>query len=752
MAFARLKNISQPEPTARLTPLPNQNDDALVREARERYTCYDEFWKDNYKSGDEDMQCLNSKYGPWPPEQIRKRVDADRPIWHSDIVSQFTRRIANQGRLNPRGIVITPKGTDANADTAEMREDRIRQIDYKTMAVYARQNALQNAVDRGIGFYMVTAAFSQPDDDDQEIGTRQIQNPKSVLVDPFANEPDWSDMKAAFVLKQYEYGAYRSRFKNAAVRSFEPEFARIAPGWVGEKTIQVAEYWKVETTTRTLLRLKMPEGLVKAWLDGNVLTLDDQKLPNAKLKGNVLFVDGQQMEVARQRESEFPKVKQYITNGFEILGREDWVGSTIPIIMVTGLRKYEDDKLVIESATRKMKAGQLAYDYAWTNIIEVFGALPKPHWKAVVGQTEEFPEWLDANKTVRTILRYRARTQETGDQQLGGPEFDHDVPDIGPYLMALHEAQQAVQQAAGMFAVQNQRREQQSGKAIEKLNTEQDVGNYHFSDYLDLAVQYEGRIKNEILRHIEDTDTMRGFRKADDAYERKQVTPMADPETGEVTKHPYGKGRDHDVIVKAGPSMQSQWEKASDFLDLLAENEAYAPLVMDLVVLMKQLGPLGPKLSKRFETLLPPAIRQQEKGQQAMPPEAEQAIQQLKAQLQEAMTQLEDFKSKRLELETKANIAADTNDARVEMNRENNDVKLAVAEIGAKVKMQGEEVSTFMQQVDHTLKIIMQGLQHAHEADQATAAAAQSAQSQQADQAHQQEMSAQAAAQQQQAE
>jgi len=168
----------------------HEGDDKLLRDMREKFTAWTQFWAENYKEGDRDMDCLSAEKGPWPQEEIDRRKKAERPVVHVDIDSQFNRRIVNQARLNPRGIVITPVGTEANDDTANMREDRIRQIDYDSMAVQARINAIQNAVDRGIGFYMVTTDFIRHDSFDQKIGTRQIPNSKSVILDPYAKEAD----------------------------------------------------------------------------------------------------------------------------------------------------------------------------------------------------------------------------------------------------------------------------------------------------------------------------------------------------------------------------------------------------------------------------------------------------------------------------------------------------------------------------------------------------------------------------------
>ena len=671
-------------------------DEKLLKEIRDKFRIYSQFWRANYDEGDLDMDCISTKYGPWPADAIKEREDAKRPIVHINITKQFLNRIVNQFRLNPRGIVITPSGSDANDETAEMREDRIRQIDYESQAVQARLNAAQNAVERGMGFYMVTTKDVRPDSFNKKIDTRQIPNPKSVLVDPYAKKPDWSDMKGAFVIDRIPWDTYSTddRYEDAAIRSFSSEFTLDGGDlWMDDKSIQICEYWCVKIKKRKFLRLAMPEGPVEVFAD---------EIEGAKIKGDMLILPaGEAYRIERQKVAEMPTVKQYITNGFEVLEEHDWPGSTIPIVVITGYRKYEKGKLVIESATRNMRAPQLTYDYIWTNMQEVFGMVPKSHWEAAVGQIEEFPEWQDVNRSPVAVLRYRAKTPDTGESILSAPNRVDYTPRIEPYLASLQHALVAMQQAAGMFSIERQNQVQASGKAQEQQNQSQDLGNYHFSDYLDLAVQYEGRIKNEILRHIEDTDSVRGFRKEDDKYERQRVTPMADPETGEMTQHPYGKGRDHDVVVKAGPAMQSQWEKASDFLEVLAGNPQYGPMIMDLVVRMKELGPMGKKLAERFEKMLPPALQEkkegEEGGQPQIQPEVQQMLQALTEQLNAATEKLE---SKQAEL-----------DAKIQMNQADNATKLTIENMKLQQHQMAQENAVFMQKMDQMLELMMQGRQ-----------------------------------------
>jgi hypothetical protein len=116
-------------------------------------------------------------------------------------------------------------------------------------------------------------------------------------------------------------------------------------------------------------------------------------------------------------------------------------------------------------------------------------------------------------------------------------------------------------------------------------------------------------------------------------------------------------------------------------------------------------------LAERFEKLLPPQLQEQKEGQAPpIPPQIAQQLQQMKELIQ-ALTQQLNEANQQLQgkqLET---------DAKVHMNQLDNAVKLSVAEIQAKVKENADSVSAFLTKMDATLELILQGQQHAHEAN-----------------------------------
>src|SRR5690606_24291807 len=131
------------------------------------------------------------------------------------------------------------------------------------------------------------------------------------------------------------------------------------------------------------------------------------------------------------------------------------------------------------------------------------------------------------------------------------------------------------------------------------------------------------------------------LRKPDDATELVRINDPASKDLLDTTT-----GR-HDVTISTGPSYESEREAASDFGDALAQNPQVFPLIADLVVKLKNVGPVGDQIADRLKAMLPPPVREIAEGGepdpmalQAQLMEASQALEQMRQQLAEATQKL----------------------------------------------------------------------------------------------------------------
>ena len=97
---------------------------------KQRYTYARDEWRDIRKESLRDRRCLTPD-GPWDEKDRADRINAGRPVLTLDEVSQYANQVVNDVLLNQRAIKVTPVGNGATDDTARMRANLIRQIQYQ---------------------------------------------------------------------------------------------------------------------------------------------------------------------------------------------------------------------------------------------------------------------------------------------------------------------------------------------------------------------------------------------------------------------------------------------------------------------------------------------------------------------------------------------------------------------------------------------------------------------------------------------
>jgi hypothetical protein len=633
----------------------NIPDDTLLQEIRETYNDYVQQWAEIRKQGDLDMQALSVE-GQWTEKERKQREKDNRPIEHIDIISQYNKRVVNQARLNKRGIKVAPKGEGADDKTAERRENRIREIEYESKASRARLTALQSATDRGEGYYRVRTDYIDPRSFNQRIIIDRIPNSQSVLVDPYCKEADFSDQQKSFIVDRLAAADYFRRFKRKAngepaLRSFNAEQLNLASAWLNDKSVMLAEFWKIHKREAQLVSIQLPEQKPITMFAHEIQKLE----PTARIENDHVLLGGQWWPITNQRESEECQVMQYFTNGLEILDRKEWTGSTIPIMVVIGYEKYENDKRVIESMTRKQRSAQKAFDVAHNRQLEAMLAQSK--YIIAEGQLEGHEEeWKLAHLSPYPYVSYKAVTDGTGEAFLPPPTREDYIPQVAPLELVKDSALRSAQNAIGMTSAERKDRSAKSGIAQERMDEAGDIASFHMTDNLDLAIEYEARVVNELLDKIEDSERIVGMRMPDDSYKPELIQPTADA-------HPYGPSASHGLTVSVGQSYQSQRDEASQFAETLTKLDpeifrAIAPLVVKL----KNLGPVGDEIMKLLEFLQPPDIRAMKNGQQPIPPEVQQQMAQMQQALGLAQQQiqqlLQELDTKKYEIDSKERIEA----------------------------------------------------------------------------------------------
>lgn len=720
----------------------------LLTEIRERLEYGTKAWEPIRAQGGTDMRYVSGD--PWAPTDRSARVDAGRPCLSLDEIGQYINQLVNDVRQNKRSIKLTPTGSGANDQTAELRGNMIRQIEYESSAQVVYTTTFENAVQRSYGFHQVIAEYLSDQSHDQVLRLRAHPNPDLVTPDPDALWPDGRDQQWCFVGELRDLKEFRREFPNAKTIDFSPELQALAPKWIRTNKILIAEYWKFEKTARQLLRVRQPGENGQPDTAGDVFA---DALP--KDHG---------LEVLKSRPVTTRQVVHYLTNGVEILKKKvSWPGQWIPIVSCYGKILYLDlgtgPERTLLSLTRLARDPAMLYNYYRTTQAELVGMSPRVPVVGYVGQfRSRGADWQKASKEPVAFLEADAKTEATGDAILPIPQASPYDPHIQELEVGAEAARRAIQAAMGISPLPTaaQRQNEKSGVALRRIEAQSARGSFHFVDHYDMAIEHTGRILEDLIPFFYDTAREVGIRKPDDSFELVKINQDLPPPSrgGQPAPPPNDTvSGTHDATISTGPSYDSQREEASDTASSLLENPLWAPLLGPLAIKLKDLGPIGEEMARLMEFAQPPEVRQQKQAEQGggpppVPPEIaqklaqqDQTIAQLKplADDNSAKIQIERFKAQSAVLLQKMKDASAIAVAMI-----NARAKGAASENEAQVEAIALQQRTNQAELDRQHEALMAGLEHGHAAAQADADRAHA--TQQADTAHAQNLEQQSQA------
>jgi hypothetical protein len=696
--------------------------------------------EENRKNGARAIKALAGD--PWPEEERAQREKYKRPCESFDEISQHVNQAINSYRQNPREVELTPKGSGANDRSAEWLNDSLREISYRSHGRAAVLTCFENMVQRGYGAFGFNIQFVSPTSFDSEIVYRRFANPDAVVWDPDFKLIDASDIQWAHIIDRMKREKFKKKWKGASAADFSLEYAELegAEVWQGdEETVQVAEFWQIQTVMRELILYRTAEGQLEAAFK--------EEVP----KKGVKLLDS--------RKVEWPKVMQYITNGVEILEeKDDWPGKYIPICLGFGKELYVTEnggaKRRYLSHIHNALGANLAYNFVRNQELEVIGMTPKtPYW--VPRGTVDPDDMENINRDPRPYVEYDATTEATGDTVLPPPTRQPYEPAIAPLELAAEAMRRSTQAGIGSTPLPTdaQRLNEKSGKALRQIQGAQQLGSYHFQDNINYTLEHGGRIILDLYPHVYGNRPGRqvGTRSKDKKY--SLITLNQPYEVKGKQEHYSTDFGEMEVTITTGPSYDSQREEVNDFLDTIATTEQF-PLVADLVVKSKNLGPMGDKIAER---LVPPQFAQQD-GEE-ISPQAQAVIQKTKqeAAALNAYAQQKEQEVQKLEFEKQAKII--DNQFKLKLADIDRETKLAIAEITTKsqdaqfrakleqdlwLALHGSSHETALQAGSQTHEATESDADRAHEGELQQSQQQAATESQQAQQQHEAEQAQQA--------
>jgi hypothetical protein len=465
--------------------------------ARERFKLAADAESEIRKKALDDLKFYDGDQ--WDETIKAKREKKFRPCLVNNLMPKFVRQVTNEQRQQDTGIQINPIGDGADVETAEMLQGMIRHIEVNSEAEIVYNSAFQGMVIKGFDYWRVITDYVDDESFDQEIKLQRIKNAFTVYFDPSCTQPDYSDANFAFVIEDLTAEEFKDKHKDAEAASLN-EFSSIgdsAPGWGTKDTIRIAEYFYVERETKKLYSLE----------DGSVVS----ELP-----------EGQ--KAVKERDVVRRKVKWAKITGTEVLEERDWAGKWIPIVPVLGDDLDIDGKRSLKGLVRDAKDPQRQKNFMESAATEAIALAPKSPFIAAAGQIEQYKSmWEQANVETFSVLPY-----DPVDNN-GKPEPPPQRNAVEPPIQAMSEmitrADENLKSIIGLYDPSlGTAKSDQSGKAIQSLQKQGDVGTLNYSDNLTRSKRHTGRIILDLIPKIYDTRRIQRIVKPDGTADLVTIT------------------------------------------------------------------------------------------------------------------------------------------------------------------------------------------------------------------------------------
>jgi hypothetical protein len=636
----------------------------------------------------------------WPAEvaitrkaqRVEGVVLAARPMLSIPKLDQPIQLVLNSEKAAHLGVQVHPLTEESDEDTAEALQGLYRAIEVDSRANLARSWGFERGVKAGRGFYRILKEYDEDSDhpSDQKIVIKRIYEQGSVYLDPAHTEPDGSDAERALIVEDIPIKRYRRLYPDSKLASYSnEEFVALGnerQGWVtGEKeglAVRVAEYFYVRYEKETV-----------SW-DG----------PNG----------------TQSRDKEKRVVHWCKLNAAEELESTIWDGQYIPIIKVVGreLIPFDSEKRMV-GLIGPNKDAQRLFNYAASASVEMAALETKASHAVDPEAIEGYEGWWN-QKNVRNFP-YLPYKRFRGGRDLGEPvpiQADMSKMQINALLLSqsgdfIHAGTSAFEPSLG----QNSPNVKTKGATL-ALQSQSEQANSHWLDNLaEISMTHEARVVLELIPKVYDRPgrvarildgednpkqvmfnapfTMNGKRPVPMPQQQPQQPgmPPQQPQQpqGDVKHFDLTKGR-YGVTVSIGKAYKSRVEQGKDELGQLFQAEPQLFSILGDIYLKFADFPGHREAAERMKKMLPPQL-QDEDGQQA----AQQAhqLQQENAALKQHLQELGGELAKdKLKADAQIQIAQNRDATTLAKTQADNETKIAVAELGAKV----DRLSLFLEE------------------------------------------------------
>lgn len=596
----------------------------------------DAAWRDIRLQSQDDVAFYHGKQ--WDDNMTSIARSKREPQLSVNRLPQFVKQIENSLRSQDIAITCAATSEEGSEDTANIFTGIIRGIEQrsnaKTHYIYAAGE--NGALVPGIGYLKVEVDYADREGFLQDIRITSIKDPMKILVDPSAQEMDFSDASYWLEFEDYTEPAFKKAFPRAQCSSVD---AFPSGSSLNADGIRVARFWYKEETSVT--KFLMDDGTIEVEERIERLADDDNY---------TVSVDGTTKTILRERTVTSHKIKYLDFTGAEVLNQGEWAGSKFPFVAVTGPAALIDGKRDIRGIIRFAKDSQKMLNFMASSAARRIASANKSPW--IVDRKSIAPylsAWNKANTENMPYLPYDSYDDKGNGRQLPPPQRADQTGQIQDLLQAAAKFEDDLKATIGIYdAGLGATANEQSGVAIQTLAQQGQNANAHFSDYLSSAIKTLGEILLDLIPRIYDTPRVVQVVGANSKMKMVKINELFSKNGSKTIYDIANSAGIYGVVINVGPAYATIKQAAIEQMtQLMRVNPAIAPFVQDIIAgnmdfegkdivrdrLLKVLAMTNPGVIEDAEQAdVPPQALAKIAASQAMIEQMNQAIQELQVQ------------------------------------------------------------------------------------------------------------------------
>lgn len=637
-----------------------QDRDTFMTAARELFQLDAEQERDIRAAALIDIEFRSGEQ--WDDRLKAQRKAENRPALTFDKTHVYIQSVANEARQNkPQGKVV-PIGGGATTDVATVINGILRHISYRSQADRAWDTALDYSCGSSFGYVRAITEYSTPTSFDQELRILPVQDPFTiygVLIPSCLGEK----CRHMFVVSRMKRDDYKAKYgtKESPV-DFAAEEWKDCGDWLDKDTVRIAEYWRVETSTKMLRHVVGPDGSTRP------IYTDDEDYEDS-----LEFVPDPDTGEPMERETDVDEVSFCKIDGVRVLpGSETkWAGDSIPCVAILGQQLIKNGDIFLFSLIRFIHDTQRLINIYESAIAEKIGLSTRVPYLGYKGQFKD-PKFDDCNVKNYSYLEIELVKDPVTGAVLPIPTRQQLEEQIVALSAALQNEILNLKSGMGIYDQSlGEGRSEQSGTGIRSRQQQSNVINFHFSDNLNRAEWDLGLMMLKVIPKIYDRPGRQVRIVGEDQVHSVIVVnqPFKDEESGAIKHYPLDVG-DYDVLYTVGPSYTTARQEAADTLQQFFQAAPQTVALLGDLWVGNLDYPWSREAARRLKAAAPQNIvnAPQDQGQGAIPPAIVQQMQKLTQDAQQAHAFAQSLHEK---LESKQPEI----DAKVQMHKEDLDFK-----------------------------------------------------------------------------